>query len=206
MNQLVQLSRQVQYLFIALLFASFAVVQSAIGGGFVEGTKLTGKMWELPTHFKGNTGQCAGGDEVEVYGKLQVEFVVQPRPDGKKVVLPRTVEENGKLFLPKHASKDVRGDGRTSRRTYRVDKVQVEKGSAYPATKFNKFGSGAFRLRIFFVGNPNRVNTAQGDVSPGKVFTFSVVYEEVDYSWNSEKQDDVNLFGYPLRFVKLDCP
>jgi hypothetical protein len=165
------------------------------------GKKINGKLFELPTRFEAKTGQCAGGEKVLVGGKLKISFVVGTR-NGKQVVLPKTVEEDGKLFLPKDASKGVGGEGQSSHRTYKVDKVKVEIKLASPSSSGG--GRGIFLLRIFFVAKTNPVNTAQGDVNAGKNFTFSVVYKEVNYSWN--KNNGVQEVTYRLDFVGAECP
>lgn len=136
-----------------------------------------------------------------VGGKLRVLFVVGTR-NGKKVVLPKTIEEGGKLFLPKDASTRVGGEGQSTHRAYKVDKVKVEPKLVIPRS--DGTGVADVLLRIFFVSNPNGVNSAQGDVSPGKTFTFSVVYREINYSWN--KHEGVESIFYSLGFVKPDCP
>jgi hypothetical protein len=192
-NPVVQLTRQVPYLFIALLFASFAVTANA---AVVFGNEVGRNKWKIATLFKDNA-QCAGG-EVKVAGKLKVEFVVETR-DGKKVVVPKTVEVNGDKLLPKDASNGVGATG--PGRTYTVDRVELEFVSINPGLK-----SGSMVMKIFFVSKPNAVNTAQGDISPGKTFTFRGVYKRVEWQWNDN--DKVTLFSYNAgpEFVFAACP
>lgn len=169
---LVQLARQVQYLLIALLFASFAVTANAAE----IGKEISRNRWEIATRFTQNA-QCAGLP-VEVFGKLKVDFE-KVRRDGREVVVPKTVEVNGKKLLPQDASNRVHATGLG--RTYNVDRVELE---------FTSVGSafGSMVMRIFFVAKPNAVNTAKGDISPGNTFTFWAVYKPVEWSSNSDQK------------------
>jgi hypothetical protein len=187
---LVQLARQVQYLIIALLFAGFAVTANA---GIAIGKELARNKWEIATKLDDNV-QCAGG-KVEVRGKLNVEFE-KVRRDGREVVVPKTVEQNGQKFLPKDASNGVGADAPALRpnRTFKIDKVELDEKVGL------RFGTMV--IRIFFVAKPNAVNTAQGDVSPGKTFTFRAVYKKVEWNWNDN--DKVTEFRYSESFAR--CP
>jgi len=189
MNPLIQLNRQLHYLFIALLFASFAVVQSVqaapndddlIGSVAQEanavpdvGSATGNAVTQLPTKFKDNTwqiptrgfpsrpgGQCTGGEKVNIAGKLKISFV------GKKVVLPKTVKTGGAEFLPKDAFKAVGGTGVPSQFHYDVSKVKVEVNEA-------KNGRGQLELRIFFVAKQN------------PLLQFKVVLNLVAYGWDN---------------------
>jgi len=177
-------------LFIALLFAGFAVTAN---GGIAIGEELARNKWQIATRLDANNVDCVGG-KVEVRGKLKVDFEKR-KTDGK--VVPITVEQNGQKFLPKDASNGVGADALALRpnRTFKVDKVEVE---------FGRVGVtlGTMTIRIFFVSKPNAVNTAQGDVSPGKTFTFTAVYKKVDWSWNDN--DKVKSLTYSDSFAK--CP
>jgi hypothetical protein len=97
------------------------------------------------------------------------------------------VEMNGGNFLPKDASNGVGATG-PGPRTYRVDRVEVED------LGFTGFKGGFMVMKIFFVSNPNGVNTAQGDISPGNTFTFRAVYKRVEWEWNDHHT--VRLFYY----------
>jgi len=166
MNPVVQLSKQVQYLFIALLFAGFAVTANAVE----EGKELSRNKWEIGTRFTQNA-VCAGLPVV-VAGKLTLAFKVEPR-NGRNVIVPITEKQpNGDLLLPKDASNRVGATGNFSgqKRHYKVDRVELE---------FKGLGAalGSMVMRVFFVAKPNAVNTAQGDLSPGNTFTFRAVYK-----------------------------
>jgi len=177
-------------LFIALLFAGFAVTAN---GGIAIGEELARNKWQIATRLDANNVDCVGG-KVEVRGKLKVDFEKR-KTDGK--VVPITVEQNGQKFLPKDASNGVGADALALRpnRTFKVDKVEVEFGTVGVTL-------GTMTIRIFFVSKPNAVNTAQGDVSPGKTFTFTAVYKKVDWSWNDN--DKVKSLTYSDSFAK--CP
>src|SRR5262245_29582515 len=97
-------------------FASFAVTAKGADPEF--GKEISHNNWEIATRFEDNV-QCAGG-HVTVGGKLKVEFEVHTRADGRKVVVPKTVEINGGKFLPKDASNGVGATGEGNL-TYRVD-------------------------------------------------------------------------------------
>jgi len=183
-------------------FAGFAV--TANGENPVEGNEISRNNWEIATRFEDNA-QCAGG-RVAVAGKLKVEFEVKTRDNGK-VVVPKTVEMNGNKFLPKDASNGVGATG-PGPRTYRVDRVEVED---LRIARFGAKGAGAMVIKIFFVSQPNAVNTAQGDISPGNTFTFRAVYKRVEWVWNDN--DKVTRFFYWRRggtpaqeFVFARCP
>jgi hypothetical protein len=191
---------QLGFFLAALLFASFAV--TANGADPEHGKEVGRNKWEIATRFEDNA-QCAGG-HVVVGGKLKVEFEVATFK-GKKVVLPKTVEVNGDKLLPKNASNGVGATG--PGRTYKVDRVEVEIGSVLPSLK-----AGDMVIRIFFVAKPNAVNTAQGDLSPGKTFTFRGVYKRVEWAWNdNNKVDDFFYFrrggvNGEFIFVSAKCP
>jgi hypothetical protein len=175
--RVVQIGRQVQYLSIALLFASFAV--TANGADPEQGKEVGPNKWEIATRFEDNA-QCAGG-QVAVGGKLKVEFEVKTRDDGKKIVVPKTVEVNGDKLLPKDASNGVGATG--PGRTYKVDRVELEFGNVGPGLR-----AGSMVMKIFFVAKPNAVNSAQGDLSPGRTFAFRGVYKRVEWSWNENNK------------------
>lgn len=199
-NPVVQLTREVRCLLIALLFAGFAVTANASDPEL--GKEVGRNKWEIATRFEDNA-QCAGG-RVVVGGKLKVEFEVVTR-DGKKVVVPKTVEVNGDKLLPKGASNGVGATG--PGRTYKVDRVEVEFRSILAGLK-----GGSMVIKIFFVSKPNAVNTSQGDISPGRTFTFRAVYSRVEWQWNDN--DKVTNFFYFRKgginneqiFVQARCP
>jgi hypothetical protein len=164
-------------LLIALLFASFAV--TANGADPEHGKAIGPNKWEIAARFKDNA-QCAGG-EVVVRGTLKVEFEVKTRDDGKKVVVPKTVEVNGDKLLPKDASNGVDATG--PGRTYKVDRVVLENVSVLAGLR-----AGAMVMKIFFVAKPNAVNSAQGDLSPGSTFAFRGVYKRVEWTWNENNK------------------
>ena len=183
-------------------FAGFAV--TANGANPEQGKEISRNNWEIPTRFEDDV-QCAGG-HVTVGGRLKVEFEVHTR-DGRKVVVPKTVEINGGKFLPKDASNGVGATG-PGPRTYRVDRVEVED---LKVVAFGAKGAGAMVIKIFFISHPNAVNTAQGDISPGNTFTFRAVYKHVDWEWIDN--DKVRRFYYFRRggmpaqeFVFARCP
>jgi len=181
-------------------FAGFAVTAKGADPEF--GKEISRNNWEIATRFEDNV-QCAGG-HVLVGGKLKVEFDVHTRDDGRKVVVPKTIEMNGNKFLPKDASNGVGATGPVPL-TFRVDRVEVDDLSFFGR-------SGSMVIRIFFVSNHNGVNTAQGDISPGNTFTFRAVYKRVEWEWNDNHA--VKQFYYFRRggvngeqkFVDARCP
>ena len=163
------------------LFAFAGFAATANGKDPELGKEISRNIWEIPTFFEDNV-VCAGG-QVTVGGKLKVEFEVHTR-DGRKVVVPKTVEINGGKFLPKDASNGV-GATNTGpcNLTFRVDRVEVEDLKTFSMV-----------MKIFFVSNPKGINTAQGDCSPGNTFTFRAVYKRV--AWESNGDGKVTLFYY----------
>jgi hypothetical protein len=215
MNPVVQLTRQLQYLFIALLFASFAVAQSVqaepneddlIGSvaqeanavpdvgsatgnaGTQQPTKLKDNTWQIPTRgFPSRPGgQCNGNEAVNIAGKLQISFVPGTH-EGNKAVLPETVKTGGAEFLPKGAFKAVGGTGRSSGFHYDVSKVKVVVNEA-------KAGRGELELRIFFVAKENRL------------FQFKVVLNRVAYGWNNKNDVTSVIYSRSRNDLFATCP
>ena len=217
MNPLIQLNRQLHYMFIALLFACFAVVQSVqaapndddlIGSVAQEanavpdvGSATGNAVTQQPTKFKDNTwqiptrgfpsrpgGQCNGNEEVNIAGKLQISFVVGTR-NGKKEVLPKTVKKGGTEFLPDAASKAVGGKGLSSGFDYDVARVKVVVKEANPPGE----GRGQLLLRIFFVAKQN------------PRFQFNVVLTTVLYRWENGDHITRVIYDSGRKFLFATC-
>jgi hypothetical protein len=194
MNPSVQLTRQVQYLFLALLFASPAVTAK---GDTVNGERILGNHWEIATRFEGNV-QCAGG-HVTGGGKLEVRFE-RVRIGNDVGFVPKTFQGNDEEFLkslfPESFSDGVGATG--PGRTYKVDRVELEYKHLSDTDN-----TGIGKLKIFFFGRSGGVNTAQGDIHPGYPFHFRVVYKDVIWRWEG---GNVVSFSYERENIELRCP
>src|SRR5437016_4226544 len=116
MNPLIQLSRQLHYLFVALLFASFAVAQSVQAEADKDSSSVAenAAMGNAAKHrnqrmilFDYTTDRiiCAFNEQVELHGKIRISF----KKTGNKVRLDTASLENFK------------GVGLTTKREYVAD-------------------------------------------------------------------------------------
>jgi hypothetical protein len=174
MNPLIQLNRQLHYLFVALLFASFAVAQSVQAEPDEDSPNVTesAAMGKAAKHrnqrmilFDYTTDRiaCSFYEQVKLHGKIRISF----KKKGNKVT---TSLEN------------FEGVGLTTKREYVADTVTLEK------TRISSIHNG-FRLLLpsdlDFIANltipvtgkhPTDLNSATGDPLPGKDVHFQLVY------------------------------
>jgi len=190
MNPVVQLTRQVQYLFIALLFASFAVVQSAkaepneadlVGNmaaeddavpdlgsdtenaaGVEAATDPNERTIKSRGIIEGNALQCGFKEKVWFNVELRVSF----KSNG-----------NGKVLPVKASVVTFDGDGRRTGRTYMGNKVNIEN---IKTIKTKGGGEGTVEFRIPVTSKPKN----QGGLQTGANVDFVLVYGKL---WTWEK-------------------
>jgi len=177
LNPLIQLNRQLHYLFVALLFASFAVAQSVQAEPDEDSPNVTesAAMGKAANHrnrrnqrmilFDYTTDPiiCCFNERVKLHGKINISFKKQ----GNKVTA---------------SLENFEGIGLTTKREYVADTVTVK------ITRISNIHNG-FRL-LFpsdwdFAGtltipvtgkHPTELNSATGDPLPGKDVHFQLVY------------------------------
>jgi hypothetical protein len=173
MNPLIHLSRQLQYLFIALLLTCFAIAQSA-------------QADTTPNHRQIilNSIQqvlCAG-EEVDLRGKLNIAF---KRREDSGLVWPVDIKLVGfSGTCPNTEERCLVGIGKTTRRRYVASSKRIEIPGGVKAEELNGLGVGTFKLRFLVTGNPNP--PTQGDPNPGNVVRFKLLYT-VGYKFSNNK-------------------
>lgn len=172
--------KTLHYLFVALLFASFAVAQSVQAEPDEDSPRVaeSAAMGKAANHhnqrmirFDYTTGPiiCSFNEQVELHGTILISFKKQ----GNKVRLNTASLEN------------FEGVGLTTKREYVADKVMLE------ITRINSPRiSPVFRALLFpsdldFIANliipvtgkhPTDLNSATGDPLPGRDVRFQLVY------------------------------
>ena len=179
LNPLIQLNRKLHYLFVALLFASFAVAQSVQAETDEDSPNVaeSAAMGKAAKHrnqrmilFDYTTDRiiCSLNEQVQLHGKIRISF----KKKGKNVRLNTASLEN------------FEGVGLTTKREYVADKVMLK------ITRLNSPRiSPGFRLLfpsdLDFIANliipvtgkhPTDLNSATGDPLPGKDVHFQLVY------------------------------
>jgi hypothetical protein len=206
MNPLVQLSRQVQHLFIALLFASFAVVQSAkavdpkpnednlignvaaednavadlatvAGNATLKGKETKPNHWVIKINFE-KFIMCAM-EKVRFQGDLEVSF----QPGGNDNVVPNNVHLKG--ISAKGTSPKPLG------RTYRLKDNKGKGTGRFKVRNENGFGNGSFGRKFEFVAEPNL---------PGKKVQFAV-----EFALSYEFKNGDNVFRLESRPPEIVC-
>jgi hypothetical protein len=179
LNPLIQLNRKLHYLFVALLFASFAIAQSVQAEPDEDSPNVakSAAMGKAAKHgnqrmilFDYTTDPiiCSLNEQVQLHGKIRISF----KKTGKNVRLNTASLEN------------FEGVGLTTNREYVADKVMLE------ITRLNSPRiSPGFRALLpsdlDFIANliipvtgkhPTDLNSATGDPLPGQDVHFQLVY------------------------------
>lgn len=154
LNPLIQLNKQLHYLFIALLFASFAVAQSV--------QAASDKM--IVFDYTTDPILCSLLEQVELHGKVRVSF----KTKGKNVRIVSASLEN------------FQGVGLTTRREYVADRVtiQLPDFSHFPILRL-LYPTDMLTAAIIIpvVGkHPTDLNSATGDPLPGQDVHFQLTY------------------------------
>ena len=177
MNPLIQLSRQLHYLFVALLFASFAVAQSVQAEPDEDSPNVaeSAVMRKAAKHrnqrmilFDYTTDRiiCAFNEQVELHGKIHISF----KKKGNKVGLYTASLEN------------FEGVGLTTKREYVADTVTLQISNLSRISPVLRL---FFASDLDFIANliipvtgkhPTDLNSATGDPLPGKDVHFQLVY------------------------------
>jgi hypothetical protein len=190
MNPLIQLHRQIQYLFIALLLACFAI--PAMG----ERDKTPNRKEIIINRVR--QVPCAG-EEADLCGELHVKFGVKESL-GERLLSPVEVKlakgfsgacpDNGDCLV---------GFGKTTRRKYVRERIGIPGG--VKTEKVNGLGVGTFKLRLLVKANPNP--PGQGDPCPGcRPVRFGLLYT-VTYKFNNNNK--LTFFNASPPFGKVDC-
>jgi hypothetical protein len=179
LNPLIQLNRQLHYLFVALLFASFAVARSVQAEPDEDSPNVaeSAAMGKAVNHrnrrnqrmilFDYTTDPiiCSFNEQVELHGKIRISF----KTKGKKVQPVTASLEN------------FQGVGLTTRREYVADTVTLQ------VPNLSRISPG-YRLLLptdLLIANiiipvvgkhPTGLNSATGDPLPGKDVHFQLVY------------------------------
>jgi len=179
LNPLIQLNRKLHYLFVALLFASFAVAQSVQAepdedspnvaeSAAMGNAKKNRNQRMILFDYTTDPILCSLNEQVQLHGKIRISF----KKKGKNVWLNTASLEN------------FEGVGLTTKREYVADKVMLE------ITRLNSPRiSPGFRALLpsdlDFIANliipvtgkhPTDLNSATGDPLPGKDVHFQLVY------------------------------
>jgi hypothetical protein len=179
LNPLIQLNRKLHYLFVALLFASFAVAQSVQAELDEDSPNVaeSAAMGKAAKHrnqrmilFDYTTDPiiCSLNEQVELHGKIRISF----KKEGKNVRLNTASLEN------------FEGVGLTTNREYVADKVMLEitrldSPHISPGLRLLLPSDLDFiaSLIIPVTGkHPTDLNSATGDPLPGKDVHFQLVY------------------------------
>lgn len=206
MNPLIQLNRQLQYLFIALLLACFAI-------------PAMGERDETPNHrefflhtITGQVSPPCGSEAVDIRGMVTLKFGFKKvdLPGGRTERFFQPVDTDlakgiGNINCPNSGQCDV-GVGKSSGRRYKASKVIAVRDVTNHIDTRNKipgfYGEGTCALRLFVTGNPNPAG--QGESCPECTFKrFSVDYT-ISYLFN--KNDKVTDFKVIKRAVNIICP
>src|SRR5262245_12527649 len=169
MNPLIQLNRQLQYLFIALLLACFAIAQSAMAQQPDPNHRV------INLNFTVGPIQCSFMDKVPIRGQLNIFF----ERNGNGKVVPRTVREGDKQFLPNDALELSNAVGSNSHRTY-TGRVQVK--DVFTSRPNDNF----MTLLIQLTANPNPPGQADPDPNVPKT-GFSIKDHPVGWAYENGK-------------------
>jgi hypothetical protein len=183
MHPSIQLNRQLQYLFIALLLACFAM-------------PAMGERDKTPNHkeFRLNSVrfiQCAG-ENVDIRGLVKLKFGMG-QFHGQRQFGPvdRDLQEGFSPGKCPNSGECLVGFGKPTRRRY-----TAKKGIAVTAIDTTKVGNlkgvkgvGTCTIKLFVTGNPNPPGEA--DPCPGCIVRFSLEYN-LSYEW--DKNDKLTFF------------
>jgi hypothetical protein len=173
MNPLIQLNRQPQYLFIALLLACFAI-------------PAMGERDKSPNHKEFNLNtipqvRCAG-EKVDIRGEGKLKFGFREIL-GQRFFMPvdgDLAKGIGQKICPNSGQCEV-GVGLSTRRKYMANTRIGIKDPENLVGDGVRTGSCKAYLVVTGVANP----PPQGDVAPGTQVKFRLFYT-VTYKWNSD--------------------
>ena len=161
LNPLIQLNRKLHYLFVALLFASFAVAQSVQADAMRKAAKHRNQRMIL---FDYTTDRiiCSFNEQVQLHGKIRISF----KKKGKNVRLNTASLEN------------FEGVGLTTKREYVADTVTLQIPNLSPGFRLLlPTDLQIANLIIPVTGkHPTDLNSATGDPLPGVDVHFQLVY------------------------------
>jgi hypothetical protein len=176
MNPLIQLNRQLKYLFIALLLTCFAIAQSA-------------QADETPNHreiiLNSIPQVLCAHEKVDLRGILKLKFGTKDF-FGVRQFGPVEIElQKGFSGTPCPSTEEtcLVGFGQTTRRKYVASK-RIEMPGGLKTEELNGLGFGTFKLRFLVTGNPNP--PPQGDPNPGNEVRFKLLYT-VSYKFSNNK-------------------
>jgi hypothetical protein len=172
---LIQPKRQLQYLFIALLLACFAI-------------PAMGEQDKTPNHkeiiINSIPQVLCAGEKVDLRGQLKLAFGVREFL-GVRAVGPVDIklQKGFSGTCPSTEETCLVGIGKTTRRRYVASK-RLEIPGGVETHELNGLGVGTFKLRFLITGNPNP--PPQGDPNPGNEVRFKLLYT-VSYKFSNNK-------------------
>lgn len=175
MHPLIQPNRQLQYLFIALLLACFAI-------------PAMGERDKTPNHkeiiINSIPQVLCAGEKVDLRGQLKLAFGVREFL-GVRAVGPVDIklQKGFSGTCPSTEETCLVGIGKTTRRRYVASK-RLEIPGGVETKELNGLGVGTFKLRFLITGNPNP--PPQGDPNPGNEVRFKLLYT-VSYKFSNNK-------------------
>jgi hypothetical protein len=175
MHPLIQPNRQLQYLFIALLLACFAI-------------PAMGEQDKTPNHkeiiINSIPQVLCAGEKVDLRGQLKLAFGVREFL-GVRAVGPVDIklQKGFSGTCPSTEETCLVGIGKTTRRRYVASK-RLEIPGGVETKDLNGLGVGTFKLRFLITGNPNP--PPQGDPNPGNEVRFKLLYT-VSYKFSNNK-------------------
>jgi hypothetical protein len=175
MNPLIQPNRQLQYLFIALLLACFAI-------------PAMGEQDKTPNHkeiiINSIPQVLCANEKVDLRGQLKLAFGVREFL-GVRAVAPVDIklQKGFSGTCPSTEETCLVGIGKTTRRRYVASK-RLEIPGGVETQELNGLGVGTFKLRFLITGNPNP--PPQGDPNPGNEVRFKLLYT-VSYKFSNDK-------------------
>jgi hypothetical protein len=175
MHPLIQPNRQLQYLFIALLLACFAI-------------PAMGEQDKTPNHkeiiINSIPQVLCAGEKVDLRGQLKLAFGAREFL-GVRAVGPVDIklQKGFSGTCPSTEETCLVGIGKTTRRRYVASK-RLEIPGGVETHELNGLGVGTFKLRFLITGNPNP--PPQGDPNPGNEVRFKLLYT-VSYKFSNNK-------------------
>lgn len=175
MHPLIQPNRQLQYLFIALLLACFAI-------------PAMGEQDKTPNHkeiiINSIPQVLCANEKVDLRGQLKLAFGVREFL-GVRAVAPVDIklQKGFSGTCPSTEETCLVGIGKTTRRRYVASK-RLEIPGGVETHELNGLGVGTFKLRFLITGNPNP--PPQGDPNPGNEVRFKLLYT-VSYKFSDNK-------------------
>jgi hypothetical protein len=176
MTPLIQLHRQLQYLFIALLLGYF-------------GIPAMGAQDNTPNHreiiINSIPQVLCANEKVDLRGILKLDFGVREF-GGVRAVRPVDIklQKGFSGTCPSAEETCLVGIGKTTRRRYVASKRLDMAGKGVETHELNGLGVGTFKLRFLITGNPNP--PPQGDPNPGNEVRFKLLYT-VSYRFSNNK-------------------